>query len=84
MAQEHHEKFYEEGLENIAHSIGLNVEQWKKDLNAEDIKNAIQDNRELAQKMHFNGTPLFVIGDTVIPGAAPKEEFLELFKKVRS
>lgn len=74
----------QEGLENIAHSIDLNVEQWKKDLDAEDIKKTIQENRELAQKMHFNATPLFVIGDTVIPGAAPKEEFLELFKKARS
>jgi protein-disulfide isomerase len=53
----------------VAEKIGLNVAKLKVDMASAEVKKEIDDTRKLAQKMGIQGTPHFMIGDRVIPGA---------------
>jgi protein-disulfide isomerase len=49
--------------------LGLDIDKLKADANSEEIKKQIVENKALAQKLGINGTPFFMIGDRVVPGA---------------
>jgi protein-disulfide isomerase len=66
-----------------AKEIGLNVQQLKIDMNDPDISNQLNKNREIANLLNLNGTPAFIIGDVIYPGALSKENLKEIIKKVR-
>jgi protein-disulfide isomerase len=53
----------------IAESVGLDVAQLKHDMATPQINEAIEANMKLADALGINGTPAFVIGDQVVPGA---------------
>ncbi|MGV1014463.1 MAG: DsbA family protein [Methyloceanibacter sp.] len=65
----------------IAEEIGLDVEQLKKDMEGEEVEQALAEAREIAQKLGLQGTPLYLIGDQVIPGA-PEDLYDQLSAKV--
>lgn len=48
---------------------GLDMTRIKKDMAGPEVKKEIDDTRKLAQKMGIQGTPHFLVGDRVIPGA---------------
>lgn len=48
---------------------GIDMTRLKKDMASEDVKKEIEDTRKLAQKMGVQGTPFFMVGDRLIPGA---------------
>jgi protein-disulfide isomerase len=66
-----------------AKEIGLDVQQLKIDMNNPDISNQLNKNREIAKLLNLNGTPAFIIGDVIYPGALSKENLKEIIKKVR-
>jgi protein-disulfide isomerase len=66
-----------------AKEIGLDVQQLKIDMNDPDISNQLNKNREIAKLLNLNGTPAFIIGDVIYPGALSKENLKEIIKKVR-
>ena len=66
-----------------AKEIGLDVQQLKIDMNDPDISNQLNKNREIAKLFNLNGTPAFIIGNVVYPGALTKENLKEIIKKVR-
>jgi protein-disulfide isomerase len=66
-----------------AKEIGLDVQQLKIDMNDPDISNQLNKNREIANLLNLNGTPAFIIGDVIYPGALSKENLKEIIKKVR-
>ena len=53
----------------IAKELGLDVAQLQKDAENSDIKKALDETNDLAQKLNLEGTPMFLIGDRVIEGA---------------
>lgn len=53
----------------LAKESGIDVEKLKKDMAAPEIAKTIQDNLELGSKIGVRGTPMFIIGDQVYPGA---------------
>jgi protein-disulfide isomerase len=55
-----------------AADIGLDVAKLKKDMEGADVADAIARNKELARSLNVEGTPAFVIGETVLPGAIPE------------
>jgi protein-disulfide isomerase len=61
----------------IAKDLGLDTDQLQKDAEDPDIKKALDEAKDLAQKLSLKGTPLFLIGDRVIPGA-PDDLFDQL------
>ena len=65
----------------IAKDLGLDTDQLQKDAEDPDIKKALDEANDLAQKLGLKGTPLFLIGDRVIPGA-PDDLFDQLKAKV--
>jgi protein-disulfide isomerase len=65
----------------VAKELGLDVDKLQKDAEDPDIKKALDQAKELAQKLNLQGTPLFLIGDRVIPGA-PDDLFDQLKKNV--
>ena len=78
---------------STAKSVGLNMTTLQKDMNSKAVKDALAENRALAEKMHLMGTPAFVIASTpagqfdakseptFIPGAASEEALQDLIKK---
>ena len=62
----------------IAGSVGLDVERLKKDMQAPEIQDALQRNLRLAGELNIRGTPAFVIGDQIVPGAVSLERLKEM------
>jgi protein-disulfide isomerase len=53
----------------IARSVGLDPDKLKKAMDDPEVRKTLQRNAELARRLQINGTPAFVIGDKVAPGA---------------
>ncbi|RTL71833.1 MAG: DsbA family protein [Hyphomicrobiales bacterium] len=62
-----------------AEKLGLDMARLKRDMNSADVKKEIDDTRALAAKMGIQGTPHFIVGDKIIPGAP--ENLVELLNK---
>lgn len=53
----------------IAKQVGLDVDKLRKDMNDPEVAETIRRNHALARKLGIRGTPAFVIGDEMVPGA---------------
>ncbi|MBT4880569.1 MAG: DsbA family protein [Alphaproteobacteria bacterium] len=72
------------GILAIATTIkGLNVNKLKKDMDSAAIESKLKKNVELALSLNITGTPGFIVGDKVAPGAMSKEQLLELIDTTR-
>ncbi|MFT7087525.1 MAG: protein-disulfide isomerase [Rickettsiales bacterium] len=60
-----------DGAIKIAKELGINVEKLNKVLDSKEseISAKIAANQELASSIGINGTPAFIIGETLVPGA---------------
>ena len=67
----------------VAGEVGLDVDRLKKDMASAPITEALQKNRTLAQNLGVNGTPAFVVGDEVAPGAVPYARLKEMVERTR-
>ena len=65
----------------IAGELGLDVAQLEKDMADPEMQKSLDEAKELAQKLGLQGTPLYLIGDHVIPGA-PDDLYDQLTKNV--
>ena len=70
---EHQGAITDDLLKQIAKDVGLDVAKAEKDAGSDEIKAQIDKNRSLAGQLSLNGTPAFIIGDEVVPGAMNKE-----------
>jgi protein-disulfide isomerase len=68
---------------NSAKKIGLDIEKLKIEMNNPEIKNQLLKNREIAKLLGLNGTPAFIIGDIIYPGAIDKDKLNKLIKNFR-
>lgn len=59
----------EEVVLKTAADIGLDIATVKSDLKAPEIDEIIKRNYDLANALGIHGTPSFIIGDTLVPGA---------------
>ena len=62
-----------------AEKLGLDMARLKRDLASAEVKKEIDETRALAAKMGIQGTPHFIVGDKIIPGAP--ENLVELISK---
>ena len=76
-------RFSEIRILRIAKNKGLNIAQLKKDMGSLALDKTIAGNRQLAQKMNITGTPGFIIGNNIIPGAVELETLKKLIAKAR-
>lgn len=71
----HQKLFSESGKANkekvlkIAKELNLDVDKLQKDMDDPSVKQALEENKALAEKLGLQGTPLYLIGDKVLPGA---------------
>ena len=68
----------------LATSSGLDSKQLKRDMRAPEIDKIIQRNYDLAQSLKLNGTPSFLIGDTLLRGARDADTMLNLVRAARN
>lgn len=54
---------------SLAQAAGLDVERLRKDMQAPNIDEPIKLSHGLAEKLGISGTPTFIIGDQLYPGA---------------
>jgi len=73
----------EQTVMKTAADAGLNAEKLKKDMEDPAIDKAIRDNLQLAHALGVNGTPGFIIGDQLIPGAMPQPALKQLIDQAR-
>ena len=60
----------EDRIYKIAEKVGLNITQLKNDMNNPDVDLYLADTLSLATRIpSLSGTPFFIIGDNLIPGA---------------
>ena len=63
--------------------LGLDVERLRRDMRDPAIENYLDETIGLARKLGITGTPAFVIGDTVVPGAVGAARLRKLIAEVR-
>jgi predicted DsbA family dithiol-disulfide isomerase len=60
----------EDRIYKIAEKVGLNITQLENDMNNPDVDLYLADTLSLATRIpSLSGTPFFIIGDNLIPGA---------------
>ena len=71
-------------LMQVALEVGLDIEQLKVDMESEEIGGYIRRNYALAETLGINGTPAFVFGDTLVPGAIDADTMRRLLAEARA
>lgn len=61
--------------EKAATDLGLNVEQFKKDMESPEVEKQIQEDMKIAEKHGIQGTPGFFVNGVAVRGAYPLEHF---------
>lgn len=67
----------------IASDLGLDVVRLKADMEKPEIKGIIDRSYRLADKLNIQGTPAFIIGSELLPGAASFDDLIAAFKRAR-
>jgi len=67
-----------------AKDVGLNTDKLKKDMDSDEIASQIKANIELGGQIGVRGTPLFIVGDQVFPGAIQYDQLKDAVAKARS
>jgi protein-disulfide isomerase len=73
-----------EAIRRLATEVGLDPDQLEQDMDAPEIQEAIDANYRLAQELGIEGTPAFVIGEELIPGAVDKARLEALIADARA
>lgn len=68
---------------SIAQGMGLTPEEVVAAMKDPRVDEEIQRNMQLAQSLGINGTPGFVIGSEIVPGAVDEDALKELIAKAR-
>ena len=77
------EQVTEETVMEIARTVGLDPEQLRADMQDPSIQAAIARNLQLADALGIDGTPSFVIGDRLVPGAVELSTLQGLVARAR-
>jgi len=64
-----HGNISNESVYQVAGSVGLDVDKLKRDMASPEIAQALKANMKLADALDIHGTPAFVVGGKVVPGA---------------
>jgi protein-disulfide isomerase len=59
----------------LARQVGIDVAKLKEDMKTAEVMELITRTNKLAQELGINGTPAFIIGDEIVPGAIGADEF---------
>lgn len=68
----------------IAKSLKLDIARLQRDMADPEIEKTIARNEDLARALAIKGTPGFIIGNKIYPGALKAEEFAAILKDARA
>ena len=63
-----------DAIYDIAAGQGIDVAKLKEDMKAPEVDQVITKNHELAEKIGIDGSPAFIVGDPLYPGALDADE----------
>ena len=67
----------------LAGKAGLDVARLKHDMDDPAIDKYLKDTLQLAQQLGINGTPGFIVGGKLVPGAIEKQQMKDLIADAR-
>lgn len=76
--------FTEDEIMAVAESVGLDESQLRADMADPQIEAALRRNHGTAEKIGVSGTPAFIVGDTLLPGAVSLEQLKALIAEARA
>jgi protein-disulfide isomerase len=68
----------------IAEEVGLDLELLEVDMESPEVATIIARTMALAEALDIGGTPAFVIGDELVPGAVDMKTLKDLVAKARN
>jgi protein-disulfide isomerase len=68
----------------VAESLGLNAQELVAEANTPETEAYIRESRDLGQALGINGTPSYVVGENMLPGAIGFDALKEAVDNVRS
>jgi protein-disulfide isomerase len=79
----HEGRIDEATADQIAEASGIDMKKLKADMEADEVTQIITRNIQLADSLKIQGTPAFIIDETVIPGAVGYDALAAAIKQVR-
>jgi protein-disulfide isomerase len=73
-------EFTKERILDIARSVGIDTVKLEKDMADPAVIAEVKQSNALADSLHLNGTPTFVINDRIVVGEVTEEELQQLVK----
>ena len=67
----------------VALDLGLDRSRLMQTAESDEVSAILTSNVKLAQSIGINGTPAFVIGDSIVPGLVPLEQLQALVSEAR-
>ncbi len=74
----------ETSIADSARSAGIDLKRFARDMASAETSQIIERTRAAAAALGINGTPGFVIGDTIIPGAVDAKQLQAVIDDVRA
>ncbi len=72
-----------DAIAKIAEELGLDVGKLKKDMADPAIQDQVSRTYRLAEQLNVDGTPAFIAGGVMYPGAADEERLDQMVKEAR-
>jgi protein-disulfide isomerase len=73
----------EESVLQAAAELGMDIDKLQRDMMADEVNAHIQLSMQMASAIGFTGTPSFVMGDQIVPGAISLEEMQRIVENSR-
>jgi protein-disulfide isomerase len=73
----------ERSVLRIAEEVGLDIDQLRADMEAPEVAEHIETSIRLADLLGITGTPTFILGDNLVPGAVEQDVLQRLVDAVR-
>ncbi|WP_071675640.1 DsbA family protein [Nioella nitratireducens] len=67
----------------VAEEVGLDIDRLQADMDAPDVAEHIETSMRLADLLGITGTPTFILGDNLIPGAVEQDVLQRLVYEMR-
>ena len=74
----------EDSIASLANKLRMDYSQLLRDMADPNIQKALQNNYQLANILGIKGTPVFVIGERLIPGAVGEGMLTQIIKEERA
>lgn len=73
----------EETVLDLVKKVGLDVNEIKEKMKSSEVSDALQANRTLGSEIGISGTPAFIVGGNLVPGAIPLDQMKSMVKEAR-